>query len=118
MIIAFYTAEAVCPFTIYFGLKVELRYPSEERNYSFRTGLTQIGALTTRDPNDLESSRHQDILLQLGQATDSDDCNEFSRVVATNPLHSDYFFLERIETGSLLQYNVIYYYNIVAFVLP
>ena len=98
-IFAFYTADAVCPFTIYYGLKVEIRYPSEECRYSFRTGLTQIGALTTRDPNDPESSRHQDILLQLDQVTESDGGNEFSRVVATNPLHSHHFFLERIETG-------------------
>lgn len=95
----FVAVEAECPFTIYYGLKVELRYPSEERSYSFRTGLTQIGALTTSDPNDLESTRHQDILLQLDQATDSDGINQFNRVVATNPLHSEYFFLERIGTG-------------------
>ena len=88
-----------CHFTIYYGVRVEVKYPCSGRKYSYRTNLTQLGALTAPNPNDPENTVHQEIVDQLAMSDGDADICQFGRLVATNPLHLENYFLDRIETG-------------------
>ena len=75
------------PFVIYYGLRGHRKYPVHDRNYWFRTNMTQISVLTTRqDYDDTDTTA---------------DLEEYNyRLLPQNPLSmlGNDVFLEKIET--------------------